>query len=55
VASSFFFINSYPKVKPGSQIVVPEKPGVKKLSKAEFVSIGIVMASLALLIFSAFK
>jgi protein involved in polysaccharide export with SLBB domain len=55
VASSFFGINSYPKVTPGSQIVVPEKPEVKKMSTAEFVSIGSVMASLALLILTAFK
>ena len=55
VASSFFFIRSYPKVKPGSQIVVPEKPEVKKMTTAEFVSIGSVMASLALLILTAFK
>jgi protein involved in polysaccharide export with SLBB domain len=55
VASSFLFIRSYPKVTPGSQIVVPEKPEVKKMSTAEFVSIGSVMASLALLILTAFK
>ncbi|MGO4819402.1 SLBB domain-containing protein [Flavobacterium sp. W22_SRS_FP1] len=55
VASSFFGINSYPKVTPGSQIVVPEKPEVKKMSTAEFVSIGSVMASLALLILTAFR
>lgn len=55
VASSFFFIRSYPKVTPGSQIVVPEKPEVKKMTTAEFVSIGSVMASLALLILTAFK
>nr|WP_315149758.1 SLBB domain-containing protein [uncultured Flavobacterium sp.] len=47
VSSSFFFIRSYPKVLPGSQIVVPEKPESKKMSTGEFVSIASVLASLA--------
>jgi len=47
VSSSFFFIRSYPKVLPGSQIVVPEKPEGKKMSTGEFVSIASVLASLA--------
>lgn len=55
VASSFFFIRSYPKVKPGSQIVVPEKPETKKMSTGEWVSIGSVITSLSLLILNAFK
>jgi protein involved in polysaccharide export with SLBB domain len=55
VATSFFFIKSYPKVKPGSQIVVPEKPETKKMSTGEWVSIGSVITSLSLLILNAFK
>ncbi|MDD5149983.1 MAG: SLBB domain-containing protein [Flavobacterium sp.] len=55
VSSSFFFIRSYPKVVPGSQIVVPEKPEAKKMSTGEWVSIGSVISSLALLIVTAFK
>jgi len=55
VSSSFFFIRSYPKVLPGSQIVVPEKPESKKMSTGEWVSIGSVITSLALLIVTAFK
>jgi len=55
VSSSFFFIRSYPKVLPGSQIVVPEKPEVKKMSTGEWVSIGSVITSIALLIVTAFK
>ncbi|WP_026706981.1 SLBB domain-containing protein [Flavobacterium frigidarium] len=55
VAHSFLFIRSYPTVTPGSQIIVPEKPEVKKLSTGEAVSIGSVIASLALLIITAFK
>lgn len=47
VASTFLFIRSYPKVKPGSQIIVPEKPETKKMSTGEFVSIAGVLASLA--------
>jgi protein involved in polysaccharide export with SLBB domain len=55
VTSSFLFFRNFPKVTPGSQIIVPEKPEVKKMSTAEFVSIGSVIASLALLIVTAFK
>jgi protein involved in polysaccharide export with SLBB domain len=55
VASSFFFIRSYPKVKPGSQIVVPEKPETKKMSTGEWVSIGSIITTLSLLILNAFK
>jgi protein involved in polysaccharide export with SLBB domain len=47
VTSSFLFIRNYPKVTPGSQIIVPEKPEVKKMSTGEFVSIAGVLASLA--------
>ena len=47
VSSSFFFIRSYPKVLPGSQIVVPEKPETRKMSTGELVSIASVLASLA--------
>jgi protein involved in polysaccharide export with SLBB domain len=55
VSSTFFFIRSYPKVLPGSQIVVPEKPEVRKMSTGEWVSIGSVITSLALLFVTAFK
>jgi protein involved in polysaccharide export with SLBB domain len=55
VTHSFLFIRNYPKVTPGSQIVVPEHPEVNKLSTGELVSIGSVIASLALLIVTAFK
>ena len=55
VASSFLFFRSYPKVTPGSQIVVPEKPDKKPMSAGEWVGIGSVIASIALLIVTAFK
>jgi protein involved in polysaccharide export with SLBB domain len=55
VTGSFLFFKSYPKVTAGSQIVIPEKPLTKKMSTGEWVSIGSVMTSLALLIVTAFK
>ena len=55
IAHSFLFIRSYPNVTPGSQIIVPEKPEVKKMSAGEWVGIGSVISSLALLILTAFK
>jgi protein involved in polysaccharide export with SLBB domain len=55
VAHSFLFFKSYPKVIPGSQIIVPEKPEVKKMTAGEWVGIGSVVSSLALLILTAFK
>ena len=55
VTSSFLFFRSYPKVTPDSQIVVPEKPETKKMSTGEWVSIGSVITSLALLIVTAFR
>lgn len=55
VTGSFLFFRDYPSVTPGSQIVVPEKPETKKMSTGEWVSIGSVLTSLALLIVTAFK
>ncbi|MGN7808448.1 SLBB domain-containing protein [Flavobacterium sp. 22076] len=55
VTSSFLFFRSYPKVEPDSQIVVPERPERKKMTAGEWVGIGSVVSSLALLIVTAFK
>ena len=55
VAHSFMFVKSYPRVVPGSQIVIPEKPEMKKMSTGEFVSIGGVIASLAGVIFAIMR
>jgi protein involved in polysaccharide export with SLBB domain len=55
VTSSFLFFNFYPKVTPGAQIIVPEKPETKKMSTGEWVSIGSVITSLSLLIVNSFK
>lgn len=55
VSNNFFFIRSYPKVLPGSQIVIPEKPETRKMSTGEWVSIGSIITSIALLVVTAFK
>ncbi|MCD0466813.1 SLBB domain-containing protein [Flavobacterium sp. ENC] len=55
VTKSFLFFRSYPTVEPDSQIVVPEKPETRKMSTGEWVSIGSVLTSLALLIVTAFR
>jgi protein involved in polysaccharide export with SLBB domain len=55
VTGSFLFFRSYPKVLPGSQIVVPEKPEVKRMSTGEWVSIAGVVSSISLLIITALK
>ena len=55
VTKSFLFTKIHPKVLPGSQIVVPEKPESTKMSVGEWVSIGSIMSSLALLMITAFK
>ena len=55
VTKSFLFTKIHPKVLPGSQIVVPEKPETKKMSTGEWVSIASVMSSIALLMITAFK
>jgi protein involved in polysaccharide export with SLBB domain len=55
VSNTFLFIRSYPKVLPGSQIVIPEKPETRKMSTGEWVSIGSIITSIALLVITAFK
>lgn len=55
VSHSFLFIRSYPKVIPGSQIVVPEKPLRKPFTIGEFATVASVLSSLTLLFLTAFK
>lgn len=55
VTSSFLFIRSYPKVRPGSQIVVPEKPETKKATTGEIIGIASVLASLAGVVIAILK
>ncbi len=46
----FLFFNNYPKVVPGSQIVVPEKAERERLPASAWISIGSSVSSLALTI-----
>jgi protein involved in polysaccharide export with SLBB domain len=43
----FLFFKSYPKVLPGSEIIVPKKPEKKPLSSGEIIGIASALASLA--------
>lgn len=47
---SLFGLNDYPKILPGSEIVIPEKPERKGLSAQEAVSLGTAVSSMALII-----
>lgn len=49
------FFRSNPKVEPGSQIIVPEKPEAKKMSAGEWVSIASVLVSMGVLLVTALK
>ncbi|PWD97672.1 SLBB domain-containing protein [Marinilabilia rubra] len=44
----FIFFNNYPKVLPGSEIIIPEKPQRESLPASAWISIGSSVASLAL-------
>jgi hypothetical protein len=46
----FLFFNNYPKVVPGSQIIVPEKAERERLPASAWISIGSSVSSLALTI-----
>jgi protein involved in polysaccharide export with SLBB domain len=54
-SSSFFGIHNYPKVLPGSKIVVPEKPERQKTSTGEIIGISSILASLAGILLAVFK
>jgi protein involved in polysaccharide export with SLBB domain len=54
-ASSFLFFRSYPKVEPGSQIVVPERPEKIKTSATEVIGFASILASLAGLIVAVLR
>jgi len=55
VTGHFLFLKFYPKVIPGSQIVIPEKPPTNKLSVGEIGSIASVLAGMTGLIIAIFK
>jgi len=54
-SGTFLGIRNYPKVLPGSQIIVPEKPERQKTSTGEIVGISSVLASLAGILLAVFK
>lgn len=47
---NFVLFNNYPVVKPGSQIIIPQRPERERLSAAAWISIGSGISSLALTI-----
>jgi protein involved in polysaccharide export with SLBB domain len=51
----FLFMNFYPKVKPGAELIVPIKLENKKLSALEIASIATSLASLALILATVLK
>ena len=51
----FLGIRKHPKVKPGSKIIVPEKPERKGTSVGEIVGIASVLTSLAGVLLAVFK
>ncbi len=55
VTSSFLGFRHYPKVKPGSRVIVPEKPATEKLSTVEVIGITTSITSVAAMIISLFR
>lgn len=54
-ARSFMGFRNYPKVLPGSRVIVPEKPEKKQMSTGEVVGLSASLASVAAIIISLFK
>ena len=54
-SGSFLGIRNYPKVLPGSKIIIPEKPERKGASTGEIVGIASILTSLAGVLFAAFR
>lgn len=54
-SGSFLGFRNYPKVLPGSEIIVPEKPERQKTSTGEIVGIASVLTSLAGVLLAVFK
>ncbi len=55
VASSFLFFRSYPKVTPGSQIVIPERPERTRLTTPEVIGILGPLISLTAILVTVLK
>jgi protein involved in polysaccharide export with SLBB domain len=49
---NFFFFSNYPDIKPGSQIIVPQKPEREKMPASGWIAIGSGISSLSLTIVS---
>lgn len=54
-ARKFLFFNNYPKVKPGSEILVPKKAEKAGMTAQSWVGIGTALASLTAIIVSLFR
>lgn len=54
VTSSFMGFRNYPTVKPGSRVIVPEKPEAQKLTTVEILGITTSLTSVAAMIISLF-
>jgi len=52
---NFLFFKSYPKIEPGSIIIIPQKPERKSLSTTETISITTALTTLMILIYNTFK
>jgi protein involved in polysaccharide export with SLBB domain len=48
--TSLFTIKNYPRIEPGAEIIVPEKPQKQKMTPGEALSFGSAMASVALVL-----
>ena len=53
--SHFLFFNSYPKVKPGSEIIIPQKKEKKASTTGEIIGIASALASLAGVVIAILK
>ena len=53
--SSFLGIRNYPKILPGSKIIVPLKPEKQKTTTGEIIGVSSVLASLAGILLAVFK
>lgn len=54
-SSSFLGVRSYPKVLPGSKIIIPEKPEKSKMTTGEIIGISSILTSLAGILLAVFK
>ena len=53
--NSFLFFRSYPKIKPGSEILVPKRADREKISPQAWIGIGTALASLGAIVVSLLR